>query len=89
MEKRKMTQEEKDDAAIAKILGYRGNDGKVYHNHCLCTHPDIEYDESKILTKQIAYKEGLICSICNLPICPDKHSKFLQRVADAKRHRTT
>lgn len=66
------------------IRGYRGEESEVYCLTCLCMDEAVYYDKNKPITKQIAFKEGLVCEVCHQPLCPPKHQKFLQRV-NAKR----
>jgi len=66
------------------IRGYRGEESEVYCLTCLVKDEAVYYDKNKPITKQAAFKEGLVCEVCHQPLCPPKHSKFLQRVTDAK-----
>lgn len=88
--RRKLTPRQwgKVNATTTPNVGYRGSENEVYCLTCLCKDDSICYDQNKPITKQAAFKESLICSKCGELICPVKHSKFLKRVADAKRHRT-
>lgn len=75
-------------ATSTPIRGYKSKGNKIYCLTCLCKDESILFDQTKPITKQAAFKENLTCEICGQPLCPPKHSKFLERVKNARRHRT-
>ena len=71
------------------IIGYKDSDGKVFCLTCLVkstvTESEILYDENQPITKQVAYKENLVCESCHEPLLPEKYRQFLNRVQKAKK----
>lgn len=62
-----------------KEVGFRGQGDNVYCKQCLVKDPSIPFYYDKPIMKQEAYKENLVCAVCEKSLITDSYRQFLKR----------